>query len=159
MNLVIFFFPFQTTPTQNFKSIDNKDIDVLTASCQNCDCVNDVKIPSLAFANRIAGTAQRSVGLISIGELTANLRNYFHYENDRRIYDWALWAIIVAGFTAVGIIVTLIIFFYLLIAYPIRGGTTPLGFIFMIGILGIYGVNFAFFVPASLVTCAARRWV
>lgn len=143
---------------EDLKSIDNKNVEILVASCQNCQCANDVKISTSAFSNGNAGTAQSSVSFISLGDFTARIRNYFHYEYNKRIYDWSLWAIIVAGFTTVGIIVTLILFFYLLIAYPIRGGTTPLGFIFIIGIMGIYGVNFAFFVPASVVTCAARRF-
>ncbi|XP_067683891.1 uncharacterized protein [Haliotis asinina] len=86
-------------------------------------------------------------------------RNYYKYADDgTRIYDWPVWAIVVAVLTSIGILVTIIITLVLLLTYPIRGGTTILGFMVLLGILGIYGVNFAFFLPASFDTCAARRF-
>lgn len=86
-------------------------------------------------------------------------RNYYKYADDgTRIYDWPVWAIVVAVLTSIGILVTIIITLVLLLTYPIRGGTTILGFMVLLGILGIYGINFAFFLPASFDTCAARRF-
>ncbi|KAK3084836.1 hypothetical protein FSP39_019949 [Pinctada imbricata] len=75
------------------------------------------------------------------------------------VYKWPIWAIATAVPTSLGILVTIILFCYFLIAYPVRGGTTILGFMMMLGILGIYGVNFAFFLPASEATCGAREFV
>ncbi|XP_041349145.1 uncharacterized protein LOC121368478 [Gigantopelta aegis] len=91
---------------------------------------------------------------------TTGPRNFFLYSrNGERMYDWPVWAIAVAVLTSIGIFVTIMILIFLLIFYPIRGGTTVLGFLTILGILGIYGVNFAFFLPASEVICAARRLV
>lgn len=42
-------------------------------------------------------------------------------------------------------------------AYPVRGGTTILGFMAIFGILCIYAINFAFFMRASEITCGIRR--
>ena len=74
-------------------------------------------------------------------------------------YEWPIWAIAVAVVTCIGLLCCLLLFFYFLIAYPVRGGTTVLGFLMMIGVLGIYAINFAFFLPASKATCGAREFV
>lgn len=82
--------------------------------------------------------------------------------NDRtgeQEYTWPIWAIAVAVLTCLGLVVGLLLFFYFLVAYPIRGGTTALGFFMMIGVFGIYAINFAFFLPASETTCGAREFV
>lgn len=76
--------------------------------------------------------------------------------NDQK-YTWPIWAIVVAIVSCVGILVGSILFFYFIVAYPFRGGSTVLGFMSLIGILGIYGVNFAFFLPATDIVCGARR--
>lgn len=87
-------------------------------------------------------------------------RNYYMYDEDtgEQIYTWPIWAIAVAVLSCFGLLVGLILFFYFLVAYPIKGGTTILGFLTMIGLFGIYAVNFAFFLPASLETCAGRKF-
>ena len=54
---------------------------------------------------------------------------------------------------------TLILFLILLFAYPNRGGTTVLGYMAIIGILGIYGINFAFFLSATDAVCGIRRFL
>ena len=98
-------------------------------------------------------------------------RNYFFYNTRTEtingqlqtvydlIYKWPIWAIATAVPTSLGLLVTIILFCYFLIAYPVRGGTTILGFMMMLGVMGIYGVNFAFFLPASEVICGAREFV
>jgi hypothetical protein len=47
----------------------------------------------------------------------------------------------------------------LLFSYPVRGGSTVLGFMMIIGILCIYAINFAFFVRATNLTCGLRRFL
>lgn len=95
-------------------------------------------------------------------------RNYLYYDKIslpggqmeyKKHYNWPVWAIATAVPTCVGLLLGIFVFVYFLVAYPIRGGTTVLGFMMIIGILGIYGVNFAFFVPASEATCGARRFM
>lgn len=87
-------------------------------------------------------------------------RNYFLYDdNNQQKYTWPIWAIAVAVLTCIGILVGLLLFFFFLVFYPVRGGTTILGFFMMIGMFGIYAINFAFFLPASEATCGAREFV
>ena len=88
-------------------------------------------------------------------------RNYFVYDEDTgsRTYTWPIWAIAMAVLTCIGLLIGLILFFYFLIADPVRGGTAALGFMMMIGVFGIYAINFAFFLPASAATCGAREFV
>jgi len=74
-------------------------------------------------------------------------------------YDWPVWAMVVSVLSGLGIVVTVILFLILLFAYPNRGGTTILGYMAIIGILGIYAINFAFFVPSSEAVCGARRFL
>lgn len=91
--------------------------------------------------------------------LTNSLRNYYKYDsNGNLVYTWPVWAIVIAILTGVGLLLTLIVFIYLLIFYPVRGGTTILGYMVIIGILGIYTISFAFFVHAGEGTCGARRF-
>ncbi|KAK6190589.1 hypothetical protein SNE40_002421 [Patella caerulea] len=84
-------------------------------------------------------------------------RNWYYYNDGAKLYEWPIWAIVVAVLTCVGLLVSIITLVYLLIAYPVRGGTTILGYISLIGIILIYILNFAFFFHASLETCTTRR--
>ncbi|XP_053375883.1 uncharacterized protein LOC123533310 [Mercenaria mercenaria] len=88
-------------------------------------------------------------------------RNYFMYDEDtgEQVYDWPIWAIATAVLSCIGLVVGLVLFFYFLIFYPVRGGTTILGFMMMLGLFGIYATNFAFFKPAAEDTCAARKFL
>ena len=88
-------------------------------------------------------------------------RNYFTYDpqTGEQVYEWPIWAIAVAVLTCIGLLVGLLLFFYFLVFYPVKGGTTVLGFLMMLGIFGIYAINFAFFLPASAATCGAREFV
>lgn len=87
-------------------------------------------------------------------------RNYYYYHsNGEQQYDWSIWAIIVAIITSVGLLAAIILFLILIFAYPVRTGTTVLGYMSIIGIIGIYAINFAFFVHAMDSTCGARRFL
>ncbi|XP_033749036.1 uncharacterized protein LOC117333723 [Pecten maximus] len=95
-------------------------------------------------------------------------RNFFFY-NERindfgqtvydQVYTWPIWAIAVGVLTSAGLLVAVLLFLYFLVAYPVRGGTTILGFMVLLGVIGIYVINFAFFLPASDATCGARRFM
>ena len=54
-----------------------------------------------------------------------------------RLYDniVAPWGIVVAALTALGIIATICAFVYLLIFYPVKGGTSVLGYLLLFGVL------------------------
>ncbi|XP_052073189.1 uncharacterized protein LOC127711239 isoform X2 [Mytilus californianus] len=91
-------------------------------------------------------------------------RNYYWYkyiqlEKTAKHYTWPIWAIAVCVPTCVGLFIGLFIFCFFLCAYPVRGGTTVLGFMMIFGILCIYAVNFAFFLKASNLTCGIRRFL
>ncbi|GAB1608014.1 metabotropic glutamate receptor 3-like [Argonauta hians] len=123
--------------------------------CPACQCLNKPEVTGSKQPE-----TESLIGGSTLLLKESTIRNYFHYNSDgNRLFDWPLWAIVLAVLTSIGIISTVLLFFYLLIVYPIRGGTTSLGFIFLIGILGMYGVNFAFFAQASVVVCGARRFV
>ena len=87
-------------------------------------------------------------------------RNYFLYdaETGKQVYTWPIWAIAVAVCTCFCLVIGILLFFYFLIFYPVRGGTTVLGFIMMLGLFGIYAINFAFFVQASAASCGIREF-
>ncbi|XP_029653751.1 metabotropic glutamate receptor 3-like, partial [Octopus sinensis] len=137
----------------NFKTVTEEVLQTILF-CPGCRCLNEQGTAEIS----IPGSSSL-VGATNLMLKESTIRNYFHYDDDDvRLFDWPLWAIILAVLTSIGIIFTVLLFFYLLIAYPIRGGTTGLGFLFLIGILGIYGVNFAFFAQASITVCAARRF-
>ncbi|XP_060080414.1 uncharacterized protein LOC132559805 [Ylistrum balloti] len=95
-------------------------------------------------------------------------RNYYFY-NERvndfgqtvfdQVYTWPIWAIAIGVLTSAGLLVAVLLFLYFLVAYPVRGGTTILGFMVLLGVIGIYAINFAFFLPASDSTCGARRFM
>ncbi|WAR03383.1 GRM7-like protein [Mya arenaria] len=88
-------------------------------------------------------------------------RNYFMYDADtgKQVLTWPIWAVAVSVLTCIGLLVGIILFFFFMIFYPVRGGTTALGFLMMLGIFGIYAINFAFFLPASEATCGAREFL
>ncbi|XP_064612204.1 uncharacterized protein LOC135476193 isoform X2 [Liolophura sinensis] len=111
------------------------------------------------------GALTGASGYEGLGDLP---RNYYDIETTvysngtvgyRRRFDWPIWAIVLGILTSLGILVCLFLFVILLACYPIKTGTTILGFLLLVGIIGIYAINFAFFLPASVVTCGARRFV
>ncbi|XP_012940321.1 uncharacterized protein LOC101850490 [Aplysia californica] len=111
----------------------------------SCGCTFDVYTP-----------AQQ----VTDPRMTSYVRNYYYYINDGSArYYWPKWAIAVSVATGVGFIVTVALFLALLCAYPMRGGTTVLGYMAIVGILAIYAINFAFFVHASEATCGTRRFL
>ncbi|KAL3856574.1 hypothetical protein ACJMK2_011309 [Sinanodonta woodiana] len=88
-------------------------------------------------------------------------RNVFLYNDATRVrvYDWPIWAIVIAVLSCLGLIIGVILFIYLLVSYPVKGGTSSLGFLVIFGILCIYATNFAFYHPASEASCGARRFL
>lgn len=68
------------------------------------------------------------------------------------------WAIILSILACLGGVVSLAIFVYLLIMYPVRGGTTILGFILSFGIVLLYMMAFPFIAHADVRMCGLRRF-
>ncbi|KAL4223423.1 hypothetical protein ACF0H5_016893 [Mactra antiquata] len=69
-----------------------------------------------------------------------------------------IWAIIVCTLAALGAFAALCMFVYLLIVYPVRGGTTILGYMLCFAIILMYVLVFAFIVHASEEVCGLRRF-
>ncbi|KAH3888879.1 hypothetical protein DPMN_012922 [Dreissena polymorpha] len=69
-----------------------------------------------------------------------------------------IWGVIVATLAAIGAFATLCMFIYLLVVYPVRGGTTILGYMLCFGIILMYILVFAFIVHASEKICGLRRF-
>ena len=69
-----------------------------------------------------------------------------------------IWALIVATLAGIGVFVSVCMFIYLLVVYPVRGGTTILGFILAFGIILMYALVFAFIAHADEQICALRRF-
>ena len=66
--------------------------------------------------------------------------------------------IILTVLTALGILFTILLFVYLLIFYPVKGGTSAIGFLLLFGVLLLYILNFAFLVYPSYDVCGIRRF-
>lgn len=66
--------------------------------------------------------------------------------------------IILIVLTSVGILVTILLFVYLLVAYPVKGGTSILGYLLLFAVLLLYVLNFAFIVYPNYEVCAVRRF-
>lgn len=69
-----------------------------------------------------------------------------------------IWALIVVTLAALGAFAALCLFVYLLVVYPVRGGTTILGYMLSFGIILQYVLVFAFIVHATQEICALRRF-
>ena len=69
------------------------------------------------------------------------------------------WGIIVVVLACIGALVSFAIFLYLLIMYPVRGGTSILGFMLCFGIVMLYLTVLAFVAHASRDICGLRRFV
>ncbi|KAL5016529.1 hypothetical protein ScPMuIL_006118 [Solemya velum] len=145
--------------TFNFTSVDGKSVVSKCPAHLECECER--------ITTGTGGTSPQTRRKFTKDEP----RNYFLYgekmgadgvifedPNDQK-YTWPIWAIVVAILSCIGILVGAILFFYFIVAYPFRGGSTVLGFMSLIGVLGIYGVNFAFFLPATDIVCGSRRIV
>ncbi|XP_059178375.1 uncharacterized protein LOC131957655 [Physella acuta] len=68
------------------------------------------------------------------------------------------WAIILSVLAALGAAISLGIFIYLLIMYPVRGGTSILGYILSFGIIFLYLMVFPFIAHAEERMCGLRRF-
>ncbi|XP_062583819.1 metabotropic glutamate receptor 3-like [Saccostrea cucullata] len=122
-----------------------------------CDCLAPVVSAQTGndTLRRVKASEPRNYLFYNIMNTTINNQFVPIYD---LTYKWPIWAIAVAVPTCVGLFITFFLFLYLLIFYEIRGGTTILGFMTMLGILGIYAINFAFFLPAATDTCGARQF-
>ncbi|XP_069135753.1 LOW QUALITY PROTEIN: uncharacterized protein [Argopecten irradians] len=144
--------------TLTFNNYDHKRGAGFTSKCPpgaicNCDVITNAP-QALTIANET--------------DRFTEPRNYFFY-NERinefgqtvfdQVYTWPIWAIAIGVLTSAGLLVAVLLFLYFLVAYPFRGGTTILGFMVLLGVIGIYAINFAFFLPASEATCGARRFM
>jgi len=69
-----------------------------------------------------------------------------------------IWAIIVCTLAAIGAFGSLCMFIYLLVVYPVRGGTTILGYMLCFGTILMYALVFAFVVHPSQEICGLRRF-
>ena len=69
-----------------------------------------------------------------------------------------IWALIVVTLAAIGAFSSLCLFVYLLVVYPVRGGTTILGYMLSFGIILEYVLVYAFIVHATQEICALRRF-
>ncbi|XP_053375882.1 uncharacterized protein LOC123533311 isoform X2 [Mercenaria mercenaria] len=69
-----------------------------------------------------------------------------------------IWAIIVCTLAAIGAFAALCMFVYLLVVYPVRGGTTVLGYMLIFGVILMYCLVFTFIVHASEEVCGLRRF-
>jgi hypothetical protein len=70
-----------------------------------------------------------------------------------------MWGVAVATLAAIGVFVSVALFIYLLVVYPVRGGTSILGYVLSFGIILLYGLVFAFIAHASEQLCGLRRLV
>lgn len=69
-----------------------------------------------------------------------------------------IWGLIVATLAGLGAFSSFCMFIYLLVVYPVRGGTTILGYMLSFGIILMYVLVFAFIIHASEEVCAIRRF-
>lgn len=70
-----------------------------------------------------------------------------------------MWGVAVSTLAAIGVFSSLALFIYLLVVYPVRGGTSILGYVLAFGIILLYGLVFAFVAHASMELCGLRRLV
>ncbi|XP_023931843.1 metabotropic glutamate receptor 7-like, partial [Lingula anatina] len=68
------------------------------------------------------------------------------------------WGLIIAILSGLGALVTLMLLFYLLCFYPVKSGTSVLGYYLLLGILGVYVHNFAYIFYPTDVVCGIRRF-
>lgn len=69
-----------------------------------------------------------------------------------------VWGIIVITLAGIGVLASLCMFIYLLIVYPVRSGTSILGYMLSFGIVLLYALIFAFVVHATEEVCGLRRF-
>ncbi|KAK7087416.1 hypothetical protein V1264_021473 [Littorina saxatilis] len=69
-----------------------------------------------------------------------------------------MWGVAVATLAAIGIFVSLALFIYLLVVYPVRGGTSVLGYVLAFSIILLYGLVFAFVAHVNVELCGLRRF-
>jgi hypothetical protein len=67
------------------------------------------------------------------------------------------WGIITAVSSAFGVICVLVCALYFLMVFPVRIGTTILGYMILFGLLTLFSVNFLFVLPPSNCVCWFRK--
>ncbi|KAG1661660.1 Metabotropic glutamate receptor [Nymphon striatum] len=70
-----------------------------------------------------------------------------------------VWGLVATSISLLGILFVIICILYFLMAFPISTGTTVLGYMILVGIMLLYGTNFAFIVAATDTTCGLRRFL
>lgn len=70
-----------------------------------------------------------------------------------------MWGVAVATLAAIGVFVSIALFLYLIVVYPVRGGTSILGYMLAFGIILLYGLVFAFVAHVNTELCGLRRSV
>ena len=68
-----------------------------------------------------------------------------------------MWGVAMATLAAIGVIISLSLFIYLLVVYPVRGGTSILGYVLSFGIILLYALVFAFIAHVNEEICGLRR--
>lgn len=68
------------------------------------------------------------------------------------------WQIVAAVLSSTGIVSILVCALYFLMVFPVRVGTTLMGYLILAGLASLYSINFAFLFPASLWICWLRRF-
>lgn len=69
-----------------------------------------------------------------------------------------MWGVAVATLAAIGVFVSLSLFIYLLVVYPVRSGTSILGYVLSFGIILLYALVFAFVAHVNFELCGLRRF-
>ncbi|KAL8604641.1 hypothetical protein ACOMHN_013421 [Nucella lapillus] len=69
-----------------------------------------------------------------------------------------IWGVAIATLAALGVFVSLSLFIYLLVVYPVRGGTSVLGYVLSFGVILLYAMVFAFVAHVNTELCGLRRF-
>jgi hypothetical protein len=103
--------PFQTYREANLQDVPNRQPISRVSVCQRSDgCGCGQTTPS--------AQAQTAKNFPPNG----GPRNFFKYSsNGDLIYVWPVWTIPVCLLTCIGLLITILIFLYLLFAYPVKG--------------------------------------
>ena len=78
---------------------------------------------------------------------------YYIFSNFTKV-----WGVVVIAVTSVGILASVFLLIYLLLFYPVKGGTTVLGYLLLVGVLLLFTLNFAFVLRADETICEIRRF-
>lgn len=68
------------------------------------------------------------------------------------------WGMVMSLLSGLGFISAFIMLVYFAIFYPVRGGTTIIAYVLLLGVILLYLLNFAFIVQADTNICGIRRF-